>query len=119
MNNQQPALSATSGSGTQSTTQDPQSTNQANNLGAQNSGIQTSIPSNALESEEGGIPLYSTPIPTVNLNQSIQAPAASAKTVQTTHHAVNPVMLGFAGILLLVAIILFWNISRSAKNTTV
>lgn len=115
MDNTQQQLLTAPGSGSQNATQDPQSSPQALGLAAQTDTVQTGAPTSLLVSQNG-ILLHSALVPTVNLDAS--ATTTSTTTVQATHHGPNPTLLGFAGLLFLIAIVLFWSTSRSAKTTT-
>jgi hypothetical protein len=111
-------LTAGNGSGTQATTQSPQTAGQPAATGTQSGNVQPGTATNLLNSS-GGVPLRPTPLSTVSLTPSASTPAVLAQsTVTQPKHHINPVLFGFSGLLLLVAVVSVWIISRSAKNTT-
>jgi hypothetical protein len=68
-----------------------------------------------------GIALHPTQLPEINVNSG-SAPATKSystavSVVQPKHH-INSGLLGVSAGLFVVAIIVFWVITRSAKNTT-
>jgi hypothetical protein len=64
-----------------------------------------------------GISLSGSPLTTVDLSGSTTT-QSQAKTSAATKHHVNGVLLGASIALVVVAVALFWAVSRSAKNTT-
>ncbi|HEX4775054.1 MAG TPA: hypothetical protein VH234_06075 [Candidatus Saccharimonadales bacterium] len=113
------ALNATSNSSGQTTTQSPQSAVGSSVGGAQTGGVQSGTPNNLLTSSNG-ISLSSTALTTVSLNPGTTT-ATSTTTVplaSPAKHHINSVLLGFSGLLIVVAIVLFWVASRSVKSTT-
>jgi len=111
-----PGLSATTGSGSQGTTQDPQTASQAPVIPAnQSSSVQPSAP-NSILTNVGGIPLQQTGGQSLSLAPSTTA--ATVATPQAVHHHPNSVLLGFSVLLFVVAIVLFWSTTRTAKTTT-
>jgi hypothetical protein len=115
-------LTTTSGSGTQSTTQTPQSAGQEATGGTQSSNVQPGT-ATALLNSSGGVPLGGTVLTTVSLNRA--TPAAAPATVSSVSqagsppkHHVNTALFGFSVLLLVVAAVLFWTAGRSVKNTT-
>lgn len=109
-------LATAGSSGTQSSTQTPQTSVQASSLGGQNSSLQPGTDSSLLTSSNG-INLSDI---TSNGTTSASTTTASSQVASTepVHHKVNPVLLGFAIILFVVAIVLFAITSRSEKSTT-
>lgn len=114
------ALSITAGNGnvaSQANTQSPQT--------SAGSGSPTAAPASkvqpgtatALLSSQGGVALHPTALPTVNINTATSTTAATT-TNNTPKHHVNPVLLGFPVLLVVVAVVLFWAMRRSVKNTT-
>lgn len=114
------ALNATTNSsGGQTTTQSPQSAVGSGVGGTQTGGVQSGTPNNLLTSSNG-ISLSGTALTTVSLNPGT-ATKASTTTVPLASpikHHVNSVLLGFSGLLIVVAIVLFWVANRSVKSTT-
>jgi hypothetical protein len=119
------ALTTGSSSGTQTTTDTPQATTTDNGLsGTPTSGVQPGTATSLLSSPAGnaavGVPLGQTQLSTVSLN----APATAAVVVQprvSKPHHVNWGLFSMSGILLVIAVGLFWWMSHAAqseKNTT-
>jgi hypothetical protein len=110
-------LTTTTATGSQTTTQSPQTSAAATNFGGQqSSGVQPGTARDLLNSTNG-IPLASSPVTTVNLANAAQQTVTTTQVPKEQHH-VNPALMGFSVLLFLVAIVLFWNTSRSVKNTT-
>ena len=113
------ALTTTTGSGTQTTTGTPQSVGAPTTSAAKAGSVQSGTARSLLTSSQG-VSLSNTPVTTVSLNATATNATTSAQTVNTspTSHAINPVALGFCGLLFVAAVLLFFVTSRSAKNTT-
>jgi hypothetical protein len=112
----QPNLTTSPGSGTQTSTQSPQSANQGGGLtNANASYFQTGSPASMLTSQNG-ITLQQTPLSVVNINSTTATPKVQV-TTQPKHH-VNGLFLGLSLVLFLVAMALFWLTIKSANNTT-
>jgi hypothetical protein len=116
-------LSIGSGGGTQTSTQSPQalvgsgsSTEAASNVQPGGSNLQPTTAASPT-----GIALHPTQLPTINVN-NIPKPVTSSSTTAIVHsqpkHHVNSGLLSVAAGLFIVAVIIFWMITRSAKNTT-
>ncbi|MGC1177071.1 MAG: hypothetical protein WA843_03285 [Candidatus Saccharimonadales bacterium] len=113
-------LTATSGSGTQTTTQSPQISagSEAPTTGA--SSVQPGTATSLLNGS-GGVALRGSALSTVDLGgnsaqtQTRTAPA-TATTKNPSHHA-NPVLLGFSIGLFVVALVICWLIAKPVKNT--
>jgi len=111
------SLTATSGSGSQTTTQSPQSVGDAATT-TRSTSLQPGTASNLLTSQNG-VALQPTPLSTVSLNPATQtATTQNAATAQPTAHHSNPVLLVLCVLFLAAAVVMFWITSRSAKNTT-
>jgi cobalamin biosynthesis Mg chelatase CobN len=113
------ALSITAGNGSadsQANTQSPQSNNQSIATGTKSSSVQPGT-ATALLSSQGGVTLYPTALPTINVNTATSTTATTTANNTPKHH-VNPVLLGFPVLLVVVAVVLFWAMRRSVKNTT-
>lgn len=109
-------LTTTTSSGSQTTTTGLQSSVPANDIsGGTPSSIQPGTDSGALVST-GGIPLTQTPLSTINIGRA--STQSSTGVPQAARH-INPVLLGFSGLLFVVGLLLFWLTNRSAKNTTI
>ena len=106
-------LPVSAGSGTQTTTQSPQNSTQSATLSNQVDNVQIGTPASLLNNV-GGISLSSTTQPTVNLasNASTTQPVAQ----QAIHHSPNLILVGFSGLLFVVAVVLFWVTSPSSKK---
>jgi hypothetical protein len=107
-------LNTTSGSGTQATTQSPQSAGAATATTNSNA-VQPGTASDLLRSNNG-VELKSTPLTTVSLGA--KSSTSTAQPPVTNQHHINPVLGVFSVALFILAIVLFWLTSRSAKNTT-
>jgi hypothetical protein len=108
-------LTTTTNSGSQTTTTGLQSSVPANDIsGGTPSSIQPGNDNGTLVSTIG-IPLTQSPLSTINIGAA--ASQASTGVHQPARH-INPVLLGFSGLLFVVGIVLFWLTSRAAKNTT-
>jgi hypothetical protein len=102
-------------SGVQSTTQSPQSAGQPASVGTQASGVQPGTASTLLNSQ-GGLPLHGTALSTVNLNAT--SGVTAAPTSSPAKHHTNPVLFGLSALFLVAAVVLFWAVGHSVKNTT-
>jgi hypothetical protein len=109
-------LTTTAGSGVQATTQSPQSAGQPSTAGAQSSSVQPGT-ATALLNGQSGVPLHGTVLSTINLNATTPAIVSVPTSNQPKHH-VNLMLFGLSALLLVVAVVLFWTTTRSAKNTT-
>ena len=107
-------LSAAGGAGTQTITQSPQSSTQTSSLG-QSQNVQNGTAESVLNSKVG-VPLGGTH---VNSIQLANASVSTAPPTAPAHHR-SPVLLGFSGLLFVVAIVLFATATRndSVKKTT-
>lgn len=112
-------------SGTQSTTQSPQSAAPTNSGGNVSSGsVQPGTTQKILTNTQAGMPLGGSQLTTVDLKatdaRAITATVAPPPAVAQTapQHPVNLVLLGVSGLLIAGAIILFVITQRSVKNTT-
>ncbi len=116
------ALRTTTGAGTQTTTGTPQAVGSSSGTNSSNaangSEVQPGTATDLLNSNSG-ITLSGTPLTVVNLN-SAATTSSTQSTVEVTQNdqQINPVGIGFAVLLFVVAIVFFWLTSRSAKNTT-
>jgi hypothetical protein len=111
-------LTTGTNSGTQTSTQSPQTAGKPSSSAANSSGVQTGTAASLLNSDSG-VPLSATPLTTVNING--KAGTTTNSTVATTtaaKHQVNPALVGITGLFIIIAVISFLAISRSAKNTT-
>ena len=107
---------STSEAGTQTSTQSPQTSTLANNFGGQQSEqVQPGTAQNVLTSQNG-IPLHATQLSTVSLAKPVSSQTPAAPTVARHIH---PELFIFSGLLLIIAVVLFWTASRSTKNTTI
>lgn len=117
-------LKTTTNSGTQTTTKTPQAAGPANSGAARSSQVQPGTAREALTTGAGGVPLRGGALTTIDLSAH-QAETATTTTLTSPpgppvppQSPINPILLGGSGLVLLVAIVLFIGISRSAKNTT-
>lgn len=112
-------LTASSGSGTQSATQSPQTAGQPSTAAAQTSNVQPGTATDLLRSQSG-VQLQDTALSTVSLSTqttSSSTTSAAPATQQPKHH-VNAVLFALPVLLVLLAVIFFWLTSRSVKSTT-
>jgi hypothetical protein len=72
--------------------------------------------STTLLTSQGGVNLHASQLTTVNLAAGTQAQSQPA--AQPPKHHINTVLLSASILFCLIAVGLFWTISRSAKNTT-
>lgn len=106
-------LTTTGGSGTQTTTQDPQSATTGTLAPVSNDLQSNSIDLNT----DSGIKLTPT-------SATVSSLGSSSKTVSTStlptvkHHHVNGLLLGVFIAIFVVAIAVFWQTTIRAKNTT-
>lgn len=108
----------TANGGEQTTTGSPQNATAVGSFtGQQASAVQPGTASNLLANQPGqsGLPLRGTQLTTVNLKTST---AATATPSATPARHLNPALFVVSGILLVVAVVLFWTAARSAKTTT-
>ncbi|HVA11498.1 MAG TPA: hypothetical protein VNG32_05035 [Candidatus Dormibacteraeota bacterium] len=113
-------LSISSGDGGQTSTQSPQGLVGSGSTTAAASNVQPGTATTLLTTGSG-IALYPTQLPTVSVNTAPQTTTTStpvvATTIQTKHH-ISGGLLGISAGLFIVALVVFWIITRSAKNTT-
>jgi len=110
-------LSTNNGLGTQATSQNPQSSSASGSFGGNSiSEVQPGTSNESLSTSQVGIPLIVNSLPIVSLNNSSTTVQTVVKPVVI--HKNNPVMLGFAATLFIVAVIIFWSFSKQAKITT-
>lgn len=104
----------------QANTQNPQSVPSGTNVGGastQSGGVQPGTSKSILTSDNG-LSLTPSAVTTVDLNATSSATSQpTADPVAASHH-INPALLGISIALVVLAIGLFWGISRSAKSTT-
>ncbi len=113
------SLSTVSASGSQASTQNPQTSAQSN-LGdsGQTSNLQPDVSGAALTSY-GGITLpTNSALPSIDLNSQTLASQSTSNSTTPTHHALNGGLLAIALLLFLVAAFLFGSTMRGAKKTT-
>jgi hypothetical protein len=108
-------LSTTSGSGTQNTTQDPQSVGESTGSGTQSAKVQPGTTSTLLDNSTGGVPLQNQALSTVALPKVTASVAQPATPLNTTN---SPVSTGFSILLFLIAGAVLLAIFLPAKNTT-
>jgi len=112
------SVSSDMNTGGQTTTQNPQASTPSSSFdGSSSSAIQPVSTANLLTSNQNAIPLQIKPLSTVDFPQAVTS-SQIAPQVKTSYHQTNLIFLGFAGLLLLVALVSFWLIYRSAKSTT-
>jgi|ERR1039458_783842 hypothetical protein len=113
-------LSISSGDGAQTSTQSPQGLVSSGSATAAASNVQPGTASTLLTTGNG-IALYPSQLPSVNVNTAPQATTSSnsvvATTVQPEHH-ISGGLLVISLSLFIIALVVFWIITRSAKNTT-
>jgi len=113
-------LSISSGSGGQTNTQSPQGLVSSGSTTAAASNVQPGTATTLLTTGSG-ISLHPTQLPTINVNtapQTVTNPSSvAATTVQPKHH-ISSGLLGISAGLFIIALVVFWIITRSAKNTT-
>ena len=109
-------LSTGQGSGTQAATANPQTL--ASGSATQTNSVQPTTSGNLLKSQ-GGIPLDSTVLPTVDLSAvSQQGQTQAASTTPAAPRHINTTYLVFPVLLFVIAVVAFWLTNRSVKNTT-
>ncbi|MDB5175657.1 MAG: hypothetical protein JWM81_515 [Candidatus Saccharibacteria bacterium] len=113
-------LSTGKSSGTQSTTQTPQSSTDTSALGSSNSAVQPGTDTNALNATPvtgNSVPLTSRPLPATTI-----ASTSAASTAQAPVKHTNAGLGALSVLLFITAVILFVSTFRSgnkaAKNTT-
>jgi hypothetical protein len=103
-------------SGSQDTTQNPQSvTSQTVGASTKSAGVQPGTAATLL-TNQGGVSLHSTQLTAVSLAAGTQTQSQPA--AQPAQRHINSALLGASILFCLVAVGLFWTIHRSAKNTT-
>lgn len=106
--------------GQQNTTQNPQTApKQPVGATTQSGNVQPGTADSLLTSQQG-VGLQNQALTTVSLaNTGTQNSTSSAgQNAQPTKHHVNPALISIPIILCVVAVVLFWWITRSAKSTT-
>jgi hypothetical protein len=113
-------LTATSGSGTQGTDQNPQASVASGTPTAQAGSVQPGTATSLLTGGTTGVALQTTPLSTVSLDNTTAQTQTAPRTAQAlpARHHINPVLLSLSVVLCLIAIALFWFTTRTAKNTT-
>ncbi|HXR49626.1 MAG TPA: hypothetical protein VN778_01210 [Verrucomicrobiae bacterium] len=109
------ALSTTTGSGTQTTTQSPQASTGTTGTTESSSSVQPGTATSLLSSQNG-MPLHASALTTVNLTGATQAQTSQA--APPSKHHINGGLLGISLALFVIAIALFWFTSRPVKSTT-
>jgi hypothetical protein len=110
-------LTTTTGSGTQASTQSPQTAGLAASSGTQASSLQPGTATSLLNGRNG-VPLHGQALTVVNINGATAATIAQSPSTRVTKHHINTALMGVSVLLLLIAIVLFWVTSRSVKSTT-
>lgn len=114
------ALNIAPANGEQTTTQNPQTspTGAAPGASTKSSGVQPGT-SNSLLTSTQGESLRPQALTTVSLvNTGTQTRTLSRPTPQPAPHKLNPAWISIPVILCVAAAIMFWAMTRSAKNTT-
>jgi hypothetical protein len=111
-------MTSTSLAPVQTSTQSPQAATMSNFGASQSSGgVQPGTAATLLNSSQG-IKLADTALPAINLGTSTAATSSASPSKNSNQHHINGPLLGFAGLLIVVALVLFWTASHSIKNTT-
>ncbi|MGZ6005581.1 MAG: hypothetical protein ACXWLH_05555 [Candidatus Saccharimonadales bacterium] len=111
------SLNTTTGSGSQSATQSPQSSvTSTDTNSAASSGVQPSVNQDALLNQQG-IQITNTQPNTISLGDTTSSSTSTPVNIPNSHH-INPALAGFSIALFVVAIVLFWVTSRPVKTTT-
>lgn len=110
-------LNTTTNTGSQSTTQSPQSVGGSSLSSGANSNLQPTPPSNYLNSNNVGVTLTPQALTTVNLN-SLSSNQAVQTSPNTTSKHINGGLLIVAILLFFFAVYLFIRVSKTDKNTT-
>jgi hypothetical protein len=114
-------LSISSSGGSQTTTQNPQGLVSSGTASTEAASNVQSGTATALLTTPTGIALHPSQLPTIAVNTSsepsLPTSSASVATAPPKHH-VSSALLGISAGLFIIAIIIFWAITRSAKNTT-
>lgn len=114
-------LPTTTGGGSQTTTQSPQTATSSDPAGTQANNVQPGTDNNLLKSP-GSVQLTPTPLPTIslpNLNETRTTTGTPKDSSPAESGSVNYVLLGGSLLILVVAVIFFVVMSRSEKNTTI
>lgn len=118
------SLSISSSGGTQTTTQSPQNLVSPDSSTEAATSVQPGVSNVQPEtsSSPSGIALHPTQLPVVNVNTSagpVSSSSSSTVAVDTKpKHHINAGLLGASIGLFIVAVVIFWLITKSAKNTT-
>lgn len=104
----------------QTNTQNPQTATQPATSAATASGVQPGTTTSLLTSQQGGVPLYSTALPTVTLGQAPATPQVAGGNTGSAppKHHVDAALFVLPALLIVVAVVFFWLTSRSVKSTT-
>lgn len=109
-------LTTVTGSGTQSSTQSPQSVGSTGGAPSNATGVQPGTATSLLNTTTGGVALKSTQLSVVGLGARTTTQTSQPEPAPAKH--VNPVLFGFSGLLFIIAIAMFWATARTAKTTT-
>ncbi len=108
------SLPTISGTGTQNTTQDPQSAGSSAGSGTAASSVQPGTAPASLDVQTGGVPLINQNLSTIALPRTSGSVAQAAPPARTN----NPIVTGISIVFFLLAVGLILAILLPAKNTT-
>lgn len=110
-------LTAGVGSGAEATTQSPQAASGAPNFGNQPS---RNPQSSAAGDLQGGLQINGSSLGNVTLDvpASNNAQAVTVLPLIVHHHHPNQALIGVSAMLLVLAVVMAWFMTRAAKNTT-
>lgn len=108
-------LTTGSSSGTQTGTQSPQASVGTTPRTAQAGSVQPGTATNLLNNEKAGVALQGKQLSVVNIGaRQSQISQYAPPTAKDT----NPLLFGVSGLLLIIAIYMFWVSAHTTKNTT-
>jgi len=110
-------LTATSGTGTQTTTQSPQAATTGSTSPAQPTGLQPGTATSLLNGQ-GSVTLQPTPLSTISLGGTSQQTTSSPSLAPVRHQHVNFVLVGLVAVVLLIALVCTVVFSKQVKSTT-
>lgn len=99
----------------QPATQNPQTSAVSSGVGGDASQVQPVTTTDALTTGQNSIPLIVNSLPVISMD--ITSTTTQTVAQPLIHHKTNDVLLGFAGVLFIAALVMFWMFSRQSKSS--
>jgi len=100
-------------------TTNPQTAGQPASGGARSGSVQPGTATSVLTSQQG-VALHATALPSITIGATPTQTSAVSNppSPPAPKHHINPTLLGFPALLVIVAVVLFWTARRAEKITT-